>query len=115
MSLALRQSLTAAVLGISVFLVVIRLARRGQLSFRYSVGWLVVASTGILAGVFVPLVEPIAKGLGLSAAALIGLAALIFITVIAIQLSISISGLQRQVQVLAEQIARIQQHRESGS
>jgi hypothetical protein len=66
-----------------------------------------VAGIGILSGLFVPLVEPIAESLGLSSAALLGLAALLFVTVIAIQLSISISGLQRQVRSLAEELARL--------
>lgn len=107
MSFAVRQMLIAGVVGILVVIMVVRLSRRGQLSFRYTMGWIGVASFGILAGLFVPIVEPLANALGLSAAALIGLGALVFITVIAIQLSISISGLQRQVQSLAEETARL--------
>jgi len=103
--------LIAGVVGLLVVIVVVRLSRRGQLSFRYTIGWIGVASFGILAGLFVPLVEPIANALGLSAAALIGLGALVFITAIAIQLSISISGLQRQMRTLTEQIANLQQER----
>ena len=97
--------LIAGVVGLLVVIMVARLSRRGQLSFRYTIGWIGVASFGILAGLFVPLVEPIANALGLSAAALIGLGALVFITAIAIQLSISISGLQRQMRTLTETIA----------
>jgi len=106
-SLAVRQMLIAGVVGIVVVITVVRLSRRGQLSFRYTMGWIGVASFGILAGLFVPVVEPVANALGLSAAALIGLGALVFITVIAIQLSISISGLQKQVQSLTEAAARL--------
>lgn len=101
--------LIAGVIGLLVVIVVVRLSRRGQLSFRYTIGWIGVASFGILAGLFVPVVEPIATALGLSAAALIGLAALVFITAIAIQLSISISGLQRQMRTLTEEIAHLNQ------
>lgn len=107
MSVATRQALLAGMVGLLVVFVVIRLSRRGQLSFHYTFGWIVVASFGILAGLFIPVVEPIAITLGLSAAALIGMGALVFITVIAIQLSISISGLQRQVQSLTEETARL--------
>lgn len=88
---------------------VVRLSRRGQLSFRYTVGWIAVASIGILGGLLVPLAEPVAKTLGLSAAALLALLALIFFVLIAIQLSISISGLQKQNQILAEELARLRQ------
>lgn len=87
--------------------VVIRYSRRGLLSFRYAFGWLSVASLGILAGFLVPLTQPVARALGLSSASLVGLAALVFVTVIAIQLSISISGLQRQLRALTEELARL--------
>lgn len=99
--------LIAAVIGVLVVISVVRLSRQGQLSFRYTIGWMGVAGIGILSGLFVPVVEPLAKNLGLSSAALLGLAALLFITVIAIQLSISISGLQRQIQTMAEEVARL--------
>lgn len=101
------QMLLAALLGIVVVIIVIRLARRGMLSFRYTIGWIAVASTGILAGFFVPLVGPVASTLGLSAAALIAIIALLFFVVISIQLSISISGLQQQVRTLTEELARL--------
>ena len=109
MSLAVRQMLIAAVAGILVTVLVLRLSRQGRLSFRYTLGWIGVAGLGMLSGLFVPLVEPIAKALGLSPGALLGLTALLFVTVIAIQLSISISGLQRQVRTLAEDLARRRQ------
>ena len=101
------QTLLAALLGIVVVIIVVRLARRGMLSFRYTIGWIAVASTGILAGFFVPLVEPVASTLGLSAAALVAIIALLFFVVISIQLSISISGLQQQVRTLTEELARL--------
>lgn len=100
------------VVGIAVAILVVRLARDGRLSFRYAVGWLSVASLGILSGFFIPLAEPIAERLGLSAAALLGLAAVVFVTVIAIQLSISISGLQNQVRTLAEEVARLRHQKD---
>jgi hypothetical protein len=99
--------LIAAITGIAVIVVVARLFRRGQLSFRYTMGWMAVASFGVLAGLFVPVVEPLADFLGLSAAALLGLAALVFVTALSIQLSISISGLQRQIRTLTEEVARL--------
>jgi len=114
-SLAARQILIAAIAGVLLILIVIRLSRLGKLSFRYTMGWIGVASIGVLAGLFIPATTPIAEGLGLSAAALLGLAALIFVTVIAIQLSISISGLQRQVRDLAEEIARLRSDHQPGT
>jgi hypothetical protein len=101
------QITLAAVTGLSLVVVVVRLSRHGQLSFRYTMGWIAVASVGILGGLMTPLAEPAAEALGLSAAALLALIALIFFVLIAIQLSISISGLQQQNRALVEEVARL--------
>ena len=107
MSSSATQTTIAAVIGLALVVVVVRLSRRGQLSFRYTVGWIAVASIGILGGLMIPLAEPVAKALGLSAAALLALVALVFFVLIAIQLSISISGLQKQNRTLTEEVARL--------
>lgn len=109
MSSSTTQIMIAAVTGLALVVVVIRLSRHGKLSFRYAVGWVAVASVGILGGLLVPLAEPVAEALGLSAAALLALVALVFFIVISVQLSISISGLQKQNQILAEELARLRQ------
>lgn len=105
MSVGTRQVLVAAIAGIAMIIAVVRLSRRGQLSFRYTVGWIFVASVGVLGGSLAPLAEPIAELFGLSPAALLSFVALVFVTMIAIQLSISISGLQKQLHKLAQEIA----------
>ena len=102
---AASQTVLAAIMGLIVLVVVVRLSRRGQLSFRYTLGWIAVSALGILGGFFVPLAEPAAATLGLSAAALVALLGMVFFVLIAIQLSISISGLQRQNRELSEKIA----------
>ena len=107
MSSSATQVLTAAILGLTLVVIIVRLSRRGQLSFRYTVGWIAVASIGILGGLMARLAEPVARALGLSAAALLALLALVFFVLIAIQLSISISGLQKQNRTLTEEVARL--------
>jgi len=107
MSPSATQIMIAAVISLLLVVVVVRLSRRGQLSFRYTVGWIAVASVGILGGLMAPLAEPAAEALGLSAAALLALVALVFFVLIAIQLSISISGLQKQNRTLTEEVARL--------
>jgi hypothetical protein len=104
--------LIAAATGIALLIAVVQLSRSGRLSFRYTMGWLGVAVIGVLSGLFVPVVEPVAKALGLSAAALLGLAALLFVSLIAVQLSISISGLQRQLRTVTEEVARLRRELE---
>jgi len=87
-----------------------RLGRIGKLSFRYSVGWLVLSGLGIFSWVFIPAVTPIARLLNTSPAAVLAIGALIILTVICIQLSISISGLQEQNRRLAEELAVVREH-----
>ena len=84
---------------------VYRLVRIGRLSFRYAVGWLALSMLGLLAGVFVPIVQPIAEFLKLSPAALLALLAVVLLVSICIQLSISISGVQEQLRSMAEKVA----------
>lgn len=94
-------------MGLVLVAVVVRLSRRGLLSFRYTIGWVVLAGFGILAGLFIPLTAPIASVFGMSPAALLAIMALILFVAISIQLSISISGLQQQVRTLTEDLARL--------
>ena len=60
---------------------------------------------GLLAGFFVPIVQPIAEFLKLTPAALLALFAVVLLVSICIQLSISISGLQEQLRSMAEKVA----------
>ena len=105
MGVETRQVLVAAIAGLLMIVTVVPLSRRGQLSFRYTIGWIFVASVGVLGGSLAPFAEPLATLLGLSTAALLAFVALVFVTMIAIQLSISISGLQKQLHKLAQEIA----------
>lgn len=107
MSSPTTQIAVSAIAGLVLTSVVVRLSRRGQLSFRYTIGWVSVASIGVLGGLMIPLAEPVASALSLSAAALLALVAVLFFVIISIQLSISISGLQKQIQTLTEEVARL--------
>jgi hypothetical protein len=99
------QVVAAAVLSLIFAGMVYRLARTGRLSFRYTVGWLTLSMLGLLAGFFVPIVQPIAEFLKLTPAALLALLAVVLLVSICIQLSISISGLQEQLRSMAEKVA----------
>jgi hypothetical protein len=93
--------------GVSIIVIATILSRRGLLSFRYTMGWYAIGTVGIIAALLIPLVEPLARFLSLSGAAVVLAIALILIIGISIQLTISISGLQKQVQVLALDLARL--------
>lgn len=102
-----RQMLVAGFVGLMLFANVARLSRRGRLSFKYTIGWLVVAVIGILFGLLVSVISPVADALGVTPSAFLGLSAIGFILVITVQLSISISGLQQQVRTLSEELGRL--------
>ena len=105
MSQSAIQTVAAAFLSFIFAGMVYRLARIGRLSFRYTVGWLSLSMLGLLAGLFVPIVQPIAEFLKLTPAALLALLAVVLLVSICIQLSISISGLQEQLRSMAEKVA----------
>ena len=90
-------------MAISVYM----LARRGRLSFRYTVGWLVLCLFGITAGALVQIVQPLAEKLKVTPAALLSISAVLLLVSICIQISISISGMQEQIRRLTEEAAEI--------
>jgi len=101
------QAILVALLGLLIIAAVIHLSRTRKLSFRYTAGWIAIGGTGLLSSLLIPLAEPVADAFGLSATALVALVAAVLLLTVAVQLSISISGLQRQVQDIAEEIALI--------
>jgi hypothetical protein len=103
------QAIFAAVVGLILLMAIVRLSRRGLLSFRYTLGWIGVGCIGIFSTLIIPVVEPISDYVGLSPAALLALAALLLLLIITIQLSISISGMQKHLQKLTEELGRLHQ------
>ncbi len=99
------QTLIATIAGIVMATSVYMLARRGRLSFRYTVGWLVLCLFGITAGVSIPLVQPLAEKLKVTPAALLSIGAIFLLLAICVQFSISISGMQEQIRRLTEEAA----------
>lgn len=105
MSTNTTQTLYAAVVSLLFVLSIYRLGRKQKLSFRYAAGWMGLGLVGVIAGLLLPLAEPIADQLSVSPAALLAIGAMILLLVLCVQLSISISGLQEQVRNLAEEEA----------
>ena len=103
------QTLFAAFVSLIFVVAVLRLGRRQKLSFRYTVGWLLLGTLGLVAGLLAPIANPIANKLQLSPAALLGIGAVILLVTLYVQLSISISGIQEQVRRLAEEAAFLRQ------
>ena len=71
------QTLIATIVGLLMATAIYMLARRGRISFRYTVGWLVLCLVGITAGASIQIVEPLAEKLKVTPAALLGISAII--------------------------------------
>jgi hypothetical protein len=99
------HSILIIVVTSSAIALLSRLARRGRLSFRYTVGWLVVFTLSLLSAPVLPIMELVSRNLHLAPASVFAVAALALLVVISVQLSISISGLQEQVRQLNEDLA----------
>lgn len=107
MSMQAKQTLIIALLGTFVLIVTTRLSRRGQLSFRYTIGWACIGVLGVFSVPLVSVADDISRVLQLTPAALVGLTTIVLVLALTMQLSISISGLQRQIRVLAEENANL--------
>ena len=84
---------------------ILYLAQKQRISFRYAMGWLTLCVIAAFTGLLIPAFEPLATKLQIDAFALIGGIAIIVLLALCIQLSISISGLQKQVSLLNEDLA----------
>ena len=98
----LSQILLLATGGICFALMIVFLARRGRLSMRYTLGWLFVAGSVMLGGLFAGLIDPVASWLGVSSSTVIIGLVTVTLLAITVQLSITVSGLTEQVRTLAE-------------
>ena len=106
------QLLLPLTLGIVIAVLSIKLSRMGRLSFAYTIGWLLVSVFIAAAGAALVTIGFNRKFIGIPVGSLLlAILSLLFVAVM-IQLSISISGLQRRVSVLNESIAQNAMDRE---
>ena len=105
MSQHVAQALEIAAVAVVFILSILYLAQKQRISFRYAIGWLTLCIIAGFTGLLIPIFEPLAAKLQIDAFALIGAGAIIVLLSLCIQLSISISGLQKQVSLLNEDLA----------
>jgi hypothetical protein len=84
---------------------VIYSSRKQKISFRYTVGWLTLFGFIALGGLAIPRIEKIADQFEVSPAAFIAAISTFLLLGLCVQLSISISGLQRQMRKINEDVA----------
>ena len=105
MSQQAAQAIEIAAVALIFTASILYLARTNRISFRYTIGWLTLCVVSAFTGLLIPLIKPLATKLQLDAFALIGACAIIILLALCIQLSISISGMQKQLQQLNEDLA----------
>jgi hypothetical protein len=97
-----KQALLIALGGLAFGGVIMLIARRRLMTLRYAVGWLGLAALAVVAAALAGLVTPIAEAFDMTGTAVFLAAATVVLVAIAVQLSITVSGLQAQIRELAE-------------
>jgi hypothetical protein len=115
MSVGVRQGLLMAVGGVGLGWVAIMLVRRQLLSLRYGIGWLLIAASALVAALLSPAVTPVSNWLGLTPTGFLLAASFAVLIAIAVQLSVSVSGLRAQVRELAEAHALLDPRHDPGA
>ena len=103
------QRIELAVGCILFGLLVIRFSQKRRISFRYTVGWLVLCGLGIFASLLIPAFTPIAEFLKLSPTVFLIAVASVGSALLFLQLTVSISGTQRRVDSLAQENALLRE------
>ena len=99
------QAVEVAIVACLFVVAVVVLARKGRISFRYTMGWLALSVLSAVGGLLIPVIEPLSRKFRLDAFSLLGALAVSVLVGLCIQLSISISGLQQQLRRLNEDLA----------
>jgi uncharacterized protein DUF2304 len=93
----------------ALILGVVWLTRRGLLSLRYGLGWILVAVFALIGSALLRLVAPLAQLLHMTPTGLLLGGSTVFLLLLCLQLSISVSGLQHAVRDLSESNAFLEQ------
>jgi len=93
------------ILGLLLALLIIFLARYQLLTLRYVLGWIFVAASISASGAFTGIAEPIAEEIGLRPEELFLGVAFFLLLLIAVQLSITASGLTEMLRDVCESYA----------
>jgi hypothetical protein len=99
------QAIEIAIVACLFAVAVVVLSSKGRISFRYTIGWLTLCALSAIGGLLLQVIEPLSQKLKLDAFSFVGALAVIVLLGLCIQLSISISGLQRQLRRLNEDLA----------
>jgi len=93
---------------VALLLLVWKQSRLGRLKLAYALGWAGLVGTGLLAPFLLMFSKPVAKWLMVAESTLLVLIASTFLLLITIQLSISVSGLSRQIEEISLRVAEVE-------
>jgi LPXTG-motif cell wall-anchored protein len=108
MSTGAKQALILAAGGVALIALIFVLARRRLMTARYALGWMLIGLFVLLGSFLTNLAGEVGRVAGMTPTAVFLAAATILLLAIALQLSISVSGLQSQVRDLAEDRALLE-------
>jgi len=108
MSTGSKQALILAAGGFLLVLAVFVLARRRLMTTRYALGWMSIGLLVVVGAFFTNAVPEVGDFAGMTPTAVFLAVATIVLLAIALQLSISVSGLQSQLRDLAEDHALLE-------
>src|SRR5262245_56063332 len=103
------QAFLLAAGALVMFLIVFELSRRGLLSLRYALGWMSVSVLLLVAALVIGLPGGISSSLPFTPTGFIAAVGLGFFMLIALQLSISLSGHQEAIRELSEAVALLEE------
>ena len=104
MSLHIAIAITSGIL----FLLYIRhLSVRGLMSMRYTLGWFIIGLSAILLAPLIGLAQIVADAVSTQTSVILLGIPLVVLCIVAVQLSISVSGLTERTRVLAEEVAAL--------
>lgn len=106
------MSIQAAIIEIGALMLLtstLVLVRRRLLSIRYGLGWLTVGMAGVVAGPLLEQFAPQAKKLGFTPTGFSLGIVILFLLLLCLQLSVSLSGLHRAIRELCEHDALLEE------
>lgn len=100
-----KQAIVLALGGLGLVAVVVVLARRRLVTTRYALGWILVAAAVVVAASATGFVGELGTVAGMTPTAVFLALATVTLVGLALQLSISVSGLQSQLRDVVEALA----------
>lgn len=97
-----------AIASLALLYSVRRLSRLGRLKFAYSLGWVVVGITALMTSILAEVLRFFAQDIERPIQVLLSFGGVMFFLSLLMQLSISVSGLSKQNEQIAESFAKLE-------